>query len=101
MPRIQIKDQTGRPFVIDSSDPEVLAKWLWETLVRIGPNHIWPTELTMYPLFNLGPAGDVPDWPPSVSNIFMAELGAEKTTDNVRGLIKALGQYADRIEAGQ
>ena len=95
MPRIRMIDATGRPYMIDSSDPEILAKWLWETLPRVGPTHIYPSSIRVEPLFN---ADGSPDWPPNASLSFVGELGGNRPVDNVRGLIAALTRYAEMVE---
>ena len=98
MPRIQILDASRTPYEISSSDPEILAKWLWETIVRIRPSAQWPTEIRVWPLW-IGPAtDDAVDWPPASNLTFQAVLGADKPVDNVRGLMSALSQYAGMVE---
>lgn len=95
MPRIQIMDVTGRSHDIDSSDQETISKWLYEMLIRTAHprGDTWPTQIRIYPLPN---QDGTPDWPPAP--IFMAELGGATPNANVRGLIKALSQYADMVE---
>jgi len=87
MPRIQISDVTGRPYQIDSSDPEMVAKWLWETLPRVGPTHVFPAQIRMWPLYD---ANDKPDWPTEI-HVFAAGTTPEA---NVRGVIEVLQRFA-------
>ena len=102
MPRIMITSVDGQPFSITSSNPELLAQWIWETLQLITPNVTCQATVRVDPMWvgNERPNGG-PDWPPNMALAFQAQLGANKPTDNVRGLISALQQYASMIDGAQ
>lgn len=99
MPRIQLIDAARVPHEIESADPEMLGKWLWETIARLQPNHTWPCEIRVWPMWIGQPGSETVDWPPTPE--FRAMLGADEPIDNVRGLISALSQHADMLVEGR
>lgn len=99
MPRIMISSVNGQPFSITSSNMGLLSQWLWETLQLITPNVACPVTIRVDAMWIDEING--PDWPPNVALAFQAQLDAEKPTDNVRGLIAALQQYASMMDGAQ
>lgn len=89
--QVDIQDATGRSYKIDSSDPETLSRWLWETLQRVGPTGFHPAYVRIWSGVDL--AGNV-DFAPG----FQVVAGGQTPMDNVRGLISALSQFADGME---
>lgn len=99
MPHIQMSDQQGRQIVIDSSDPELIAKWVVETLPKTGASNIFPSQVVIYPCFIYDPSTgqSAPDWPPNVAHTFRAQLESNGV-DGVRRLISELRRYLEAVE---
>lgn len=99
MPRVELQDVSGRNIVIDSSDPELIAKWLIETLPKTGASHVYPTQIRIFAGFMYDPATgqSAPDWPPNVSHTFGAQLESHGV-DGVRRLISELRRYLEQAE---
>ena len=57
--RIEIRSARGESFVIDSLDPELLARWLLETVARIKPNPAEYAVIQAWPSVGLD---GKPDW---------------------------------------
>jgi len=58
--RIEIIDCVGRPHGIDTSDTEILSKWMLERMAVIKPSVTFPVSIRIYPEVNeLGES----DWP--------------------------------------
>jgi hypothetical protein len=77
MPSIRIQDGNGRIHQCDSSDTDLLARWLVETIERVKPDHIYPCQMIVYPLWQRDETGrEVSDWPPKaeyINNVFSLE----------------------------
>jgi hypothetical protein len=57
--RIELFDWQGYNFRIDSSDPELLGRWLVETLLKTKPDFANPARIQVWPSFT---ADGKPDW---------------------------------------
>lgn len=96
MPRIQLTDgYYSRTYTVESSDTNLLNTWLWETLHRLESPVHHPAELRISPMFD---QSGRPDWSPDASREFLAQLRGERPVDNIRGLSRALAEFADRLE---
>jgi hypothetical protein len=100
MPHIQILAANGEPYSITSSNPELLAQWIWETIQQITPNEACSATIRVSARW-IGDQNGRADWPPNAALVFQAVMGADKPTDNVRGLMSALGHYVDLFDGGR
>jgi len=101
MPRIEMQDPSGRTYVMDSSNPETVARWLVETLPKVAGDPNYPGQIRVLPGFvwDFKTRTDVPDWPPNVSDFFQAAV-KEGGVAGVRALIKELTAYEQRQTRG-
>lgn len=90
MPRIEMISMNGICFMIASSNVEILAPWLLETLERCteGSYPGFQPSIRLWPMFN----GEKPDWPTSaVENSRVHSVGT------LRELIEALEGIEERV----
>lgn len=89
--RIEGMDGYGTMYMINSRDPELLGKWLIETLLTVKPDHVAPMRFTVWPDFSIAVAGNgVADWVADTRIIGMIE-GVVTPEDMLKGM-------ADQIE---
>lgn len=103
MPSIEITDPYRYVKRIDSSDPELLAKWLWE-VVSTRSNGLEsdpPLQLRIRPGWIDRPGGQpVPDWSPDtrlLDNWSLPMNGRDTPYKRAQEMIKALTELADQF----
>lgn len=101
MPRIEMQDPSGRTYVCDSSTPEIIARWMVETLPKVAGDPKYPGTVRVFPgfMWDFKTRTDVPDWPPAVNDLFQVFV-KDGGVAGVRLLIKELTEYERRVGRG-
>lgn len=102
MPFIMIQSADGTTFQIRSSDPELVGKWIAQTIAALSPDPMYAASAPDIRV-RVEPSwwrfSDKPDWPPQANHTFWNSIRMEEGPIAAgRQLVARLTKYLDERE---